>query len=132
MVAFVTVLGAFCLYLIVLPLLGLVGSVICRIFLPYLLGVGVVYYLLATFLSDLPGGILLLLALVIWCAPALCVRYWPHLEDPDLEWYQGHYRAIFTLLTFGLLSRNQQTTAEVYPFGDIAQNEREDRGTAEF
>jgi len=132
MLELVTVVGAFCLYLIVLPLVGLIGTVFCRIFLPYLLGVGAVYYLLVTFLSDLPGVFLLLLALVIWCVPVLSVRYWPHLVATDLAWHQGHYRAVFALLTFGLFSRDQQATVEVYPFGDIAQKEKQESGVAEF
>ena len=116
MLEFAAVLGAFFLYLLVLPLAGMVGSIFCRVFLPYLLGSGVVYVLLSTLFGHLSAGLLMMISIIIWCVPALSVRYWPYSAGANLGWQDGHYHAHFALLTFGLFSRGRQAARSAYPF----------------
>lgn len=116
MLEFAAVIGAFFLYLLVLPLAGMVGAIFCRVFLPYLLGSGVVYVLLLALFGHLSAGLLLMFSIIIWSVPAVCVRYWRHSEAANLGWQEGHYRAHFALLTCGLFSRGRQAVHPVYPF----------------
>ena len=104
-----TVIGAFVLYMVVLPIFGMLGAVCCRIFLPYVLGTALVFGLLSMLFGQLGTSTLVLLAFIIWSVPALCVRYWPHPNGTATRWHQGHYRASFAMMTFGLLQRHQPT-----------------------
>ncbi len=102
-----TVIGVFVLYWVVFPLVGMVSGVVGRVFVPYLLGSGLVFGLLSMLQSTLVGYQLAVVSILIWCVPLLAIRYW-HRPRRELSWHQGHYRAAFSLLTCGLLSRSPQ------------------------
>ena len=53
-------------------------------------------------------------ALMIWCVPALLIRYWPR-NGRRLAWQEGHYGACFALLTLGVCSRHESSEAIRYP-----------------
>ena len=108
------VIGAFFLYLLVLPLFGLIVAVCCITVLPYLLGAAVVYGLLSTLVSNISAVALLLTALVIWSVPVLFVRYWPNHTRGALNWYDGHYRAAGAVMTFGLFARQREAVNSAY------------------
>ncbi len=115
MIELAAVLGAFFLYLVGLPLVGMLGFLCCRALLPYLLGSGIVYGLLSTLFAGLTSSLLLLLAIALWSVPALCVRYWPSLKGKSMSWHQGHYRASLVVATLGLCARRQQDIGGAYP-----------------
>ncbi len=124
MIEFVlAVFAAFFFYLVVLPLVGILGSFCARIVLPYLIGSALIFAFLLLLPLNISTGWLAGLALMIWCAPALVIRCWPRTNGKQLGWQQGHYRACFTLLTCGFCSRHEQGEEAEYTLEAVLRPE---------
>lgn len=95
------VVGAFFLFMLLLPLFGCLVGICLRILFPYLLGV-VIALLVSSQLVEL--GLLSVCAIVVgWAGLMLTTRIWLGRLELQLSWVQGHYRSAGMVLSFGLL-----------------------------
>ena len=94
------VIAAFFLYLLVLPLLGLVVGFCARVLAPYLLCAGLILWLGVSQYWLLAG---------IWGLLLLAVRVWLT-NGRRLQWHEGHYQAVGALLTVGPLRTGSRLT----------------------
>lgn len=103
-----TILLAFVLYGVVLPLIGIAIGFLLRVVVPYLLGglVGIVALGNAGVLSQ--SLTLLFVIAVSWGALVLVVRTSKCLRSlVHLNWSEGHYLSAFRLLTLGGLTAEE-------------------------
>ncbi len=117
------IVGAFFLYLLVLPLFGILCSFLVRVLLPYAVGAGALFALLQWAPLNQPSSLLLAFALAIFCAPALFIRFWPRANGLQLGWQQGHYRACFSMLSFGFCSRHEPVEEGEYKLEAVLRTE---------
>ena len=105
MEAIFMVVGAAALYLLVLPLFGLLVGIMVRILLPY--GAGVLaLYMLACYSCNI-GQVLLFTtgASVLWVAIVLRSRSKLQKVQGRLGWYEGHYSSALNVLTLSMYPR---------------------------
>lgn len=105
MEAVIMVVGAAVLYLLVLPLFGLLVGMMVRILLPY--GAGVLaFYVLACYSCDI-GQVLLYTAgaSILWVAIVLRSRSKLQKVQGRLGWYEGHYSSALNVLTLSRFPR---------------------------
>jgi len=99
---FGTTMGAFFLYLLVLPLIGLVVGVLFRVLTPYWLFGCFLYALLETFAIETTAWSFWL-PLLTWCALTLAARQWSERTgNAQFRWFEGHVSGVMLLLTLGL------------------------------
>lgn len=100
----VVVIAAFFLFLAGLPLLGAAAVFFLRFLLPYLFG-GALVYLGMQYLFTASGAWYeLTIPLVAWAGLVLGTRL---IDERPHAWHEGHWRAVFIAVSFGLWRRSQ-------------------------
>jgi|GEM_PF-799638 len=97
------VVGAFLLYLVILPLLGMLVGTLLYLGLPYAFG-GIVSVMIFVKILALPmGWVFALFSAGIWaCLVAYArVKNQTFSEQP-LAWHEGHFAGAFSVLALGL------------------------------
>jgi len=97
--AILMIFAAAILYLVALPVFGLVVGVVIRILLPY--GAGVfLLYLLALYTCEISQVLTYTIgASILWVAVMLRTRSKLQLFRGRLAWYEGHYASALNVLT---------------------------------
>ncbi|MDT8419741.1 MAG: hypothetical protein RQ754_04865 [Desulfuromonadales bacterium] len=119
MEAVATVIGAFFLFLAGIPLIGAGAGLLLRVLLPYLFGGELIYLTMKTTLAPTGAWWELAVPFFAWAALVLGTRL---LDNRRHAWYEGHWRAVILVLSFGLW-RKAQLPAEsfkTYEFGAAA------------
>ena len=93
------IVGAFFLFLVVLPLLGIGVGMFLRILAPYLFGGGLIYLLMKQFLSHSGAWWEYTVPLIAWAALVLGTRL---MDNCRQALHEGHWRAVMVVVTFGL------------------------------
>ncbi len=93
----VAIVGAFLLFLVVLPLIGI--GLTLHIMAPYLFGGGVDYLLMKYVFPHSGAWWELAVPLFAWAALVLGTRL---MDNRQLPWYDGHWRAVMVVITFGI------------------------------
>lgn len=111
-------MGAFLLFLVVLPLVGLAIGIAMRVLLPYVTGV-----VLAVLMVNILGfenawwaeTVQILLSL-IWICSILHVRQSLRKIQGEVHWYEGHFFGAANILTFARpLKRKRHEVLELLP-----------------
>jgi hypothetical protein len=99
------VVAAAGLYLVALPLFGLVVGIMIRIVLPY--GAGVfLLYLLASYACAISQVLTYTIgASILWVAFMLRTRTKLQVHRGQLAWYEGHYTSALNVLTLSRFIR---------------------------
>jgi len=109
------VIGAFLLYLVVLPILGMLIGTVLYLGLPYAFG-GIVAAMVFVKILALPMGWVFTLFLAgIWaCLVGYSRAKNRAFSAQPLAWHEGHFGGAFTVLTMGLpyQARKQNSLAE--------------------
>lgn len=106
MEAILVVFVAALLYLVILPLFGLIAGIVIRTILPYAAGFCLLYAIVCQ--SCNAGQILwyTLFASLIWAAIVLHSRSQLQGIQGSYTWFEGHYSAAINVLTFSHLKRS--------------------------
>lgn len=99
MEAVAAIVGAFLFFLVVLPLFGIGVSLTVHILVPYLFGGQLIYLLLKYIFPHTGAWWELAVPLFSWAALVLGTRL---MDNHRLPWYNGHWRAVLVVLTFGI------------------------------
>jgi len=99
MVSVATVIGAFFLFLVVFPLVGMLAGMLLQILVPYLFGGGLLYLLIGQLVA--PSGVWweYTIPLIAWAALVLGTRL---MDTRRPAWHAGHWHAVMVVVTFGL------------------------------
>jgi hypothetical protein len=103
-----SILGAFFLFLVILPVFGFVVSATIRVLAPYLIGSSLTvlqpgYYNTSTLIG----------VAFIWLCLTLAVRVWLGKKNKSLAWHEGHYTAASAILTLGLFVKGNRRLESV-------------------
>jgi len=99
MTSLLALLGAFLLYVLLLPLFGVLCGLLVRIVLPYALG-GVAGYLSVAYLAGWSGTQWLFILMTIsWVGAVWHGRFRLKQVRGTLAWYEGHYSGVLATLT---------------------------------
>jgi len=96
------VIGAFFLFVVGFPLIGLCAGVFVRILLPYLCGGALVYLLMEKIFIPTGAWWEFTVPLLAWAALIYGTRL---IDSPRWAWHEGHWHAVLLTLTFGLWRR---------------------------
>ena len=106
---------AFALYVVILPLVGMVSGFLLLVAMPYLLGGIIVLFVLDATGSLSELWFLIPVVALAWAVPVLVVRTSKCLRSiGHLGWHEGHYLSAFRLLTIGTLTAVE--TADGHPW----------------
>ena len=99
------VVGAALLYLIALPVFGLIVGMIIRIFLPY--GAGIfLLYTLACYTCEISQVLTYTVgASILWVAVMLRTRSRLQNVKGNFSWYEGHYSSVLNVLSLSRYPR---------------------------
>ena len=108
------VLGAFCIYILLLPLLGVVVGLLAYVGLPYLAGIAMASITHKVFNgSFFEMGAYYWLFGIVWAILLVHMRQiYNKVLELKHEWFEGHYLAASTILLMGRPYRKlKKTTA---------------------
>jgi hypothetical protein len=92
------VIGAFVLFLVILPLFGAGIGLVLRVLTPYLFGGGLIYLLMKSMFTHTGAWWELTVPLVAWGGLVLGTRL---IDTRRHAWHEGHWRAVMIAVTFG-------------------------------
>jgi len=115
------VVGAFFLFMVGFPLIGLLATLVLKVCLPYLLVPAIAAVLVQDPLHWGTAMGAVLFSGMAWASLVLTARRAIRSREPALAWHQGHYRAALRVLSLGLPSWSgkaaSEETAEEIPSG---------------
>jgi len=107
MVSVATVIGAFFLFLVVFPLVGMLAGFCVQILVPYLFGGGVLYLLMGQMVAPSGAWWEYAIPLIAWAGLVLGTRL---MDNRRPAWHAGHWQAVMVVVTFGLWRRSWAST----------------------
>jgi len=116
MVSVATVVGAFFLFLVVFPLVGMLAGICAQILVPYLFGGGLLYLLMGQLVAPSGAWWEYAIPLFAWAALVLGTRL---MDARRPAWHEGHWHAVMVVVTFGLW---RKTTTEAPLMDDLEYN----------
>jgi len=92
------IIGAFFLYLVVFPLIGIGAGVFLRILLPYLFGGTLIHLLMRMMLVPTGGWWEYAIPYFAWASLLLGTRL---IDSRRSAWHEGHWRSVLLLMSLG-------------------------------